>query len=193
MANTGPSLPPTARRLGRGGRAFVHGNGLADLGLANGDFLGNVTAVTWSVAAEQIAVPIPGDWKTHAVAGTETRTGTLRYQDVDDGWRHLLHAWFKSRSADLPSQPPKFDITTTLTGAVQVNDQGVVSAMNSNWVLLGCQIYGYDGGFSVTEDVLEREVQFTFDEELMQNGFYYDRSSTPDAPVFQTYTADAGL
>jgi len=131
MAHTGPlsSLPPTARRLGRGGRAFLQKPppGI-DFGLVAGDFLGTVSAVTWTVSAEQIAVPIPGDWKTHQVAGAETRTFTLRYQDVDDRWRMLIHSFFKAREADIPVQPPKFDILTKLTGGpVTADSSGVLS------------------------------------------------------------------
>lgn len=167
------TLPAQTRRLGRGGRAYLAGapgTTSPDLNLSAGDYLGTVTAVTWTVSSEQISVPIPGQWRTHMIAGAETRSGTMRYQDVDDRWRMVLYNFFSARDQDIPKQPPRFDLLTVLTGG-PLDASG--ASVNSEWVLEGCRIYGYDGGFSSTDDVIERELTFTFENERPQNAFQY--------------------
>jgi len=152
---TGPlaNLPGTARRQGRGGTVY-----------RDGLMLGNVIAVDWDVEAEAEDVLIPGRWQTEQIAGGESRRFTLRYQDVDDGFRLQVWRFFEARrQGDFTSQPPTFDLQTNLVGG----------PVETRWALIGCQIFGYSGGYSNEDGVLVREVTGSFRSDKPLQAFTY--------------------
>lgn len=158
MPNVGPTanLPARARRLGRGGTCF-----------RDGKMLGEVTAVEWDVEADQIEVLIPGSWRTEFVPGGEARRATLRMQDVDDRWRIEVYRFFKARrEGNFAAQPPVFDLTTKLVGG----------PAETQWMLIGCQLFGYSGGYSNEDDLLGRELAMTFNDDKPLNAYEYTGS-----------------
>lgn len=161
MPDTGPraNLSPRARRSGRAGKVFIRGK-----------FEGTVVAVTWTTEIEQVAVPIPGAWKTGTKPGGETRTGTFRYQDVDDHfalitWRFLDARRRGDRSA---AAFPEFSIVTVL------DDIG--APRPSRWQLDGCNLYQLDGGHEQETDLLVRDTPFSYDNERPVDAFEYTDS-----------------
>lgn len=154
ITKTGPysALPPETRRQGRGGHSFSAGNP----GLPAGSFLGNVTAVQWSVVADQVDVLIPGSWRNSQIPGAEARAGSITYQDVDDYYRMLVFNFFEARrQGDFGATAPIFNVNTTLAGGVKL----------SSWSLHQCRLYSYDGGYSNSDDVMERELAMSFDDD----------------------------
>jgi hypothetical protein len=165
-AYPGPTanLAGTARRSGRAGTVWI-----------NGRMRGEVVAVEWGTAAEQVAVQIPGKWQDEQKPGAEARTGTFRYQDVDDTWRLLVWRFFQARkNGDRSSAAfPEFDIIT------KVDDIGAPQA--TQWILEGCQFFQYDGGHSQDDQLLIRDVPFSFRDDRPLDAYEYG-----DSGIIQT-------
>lgn len=158
MAYVGPTanLKGYQRRSGRSGTVSV-----------NGKMRGEVVAVEWGVEAEQIAVSIPGSWQDEMKPGAEARRGTFRYHDVDDTWRLFVWRFFKARREGDRSAAvfPEFDIVT------RVDDIGAAGV--SEWILEGCQFFQYDGGHAQDDDLLVRDVPFTYRYDRPLEAFEY--------------------
>lgn len=160
MPNVGPTanLPGTARRRGRSGTAW-----------RDSKMLGEVTAVDWDVELEQIDVLIPGSWRNEQIAGAETRRGTYRHQDVDD--RFKLEVWRyidARRRGDRTATIPNFNLVT------KIDDTNAPDY--TQWALIGCQLFSYSGGYSNEDDLLNREVPFTFQDDKPLHAFEYAES-----------------
>lgn len=158
MADFGDTtaLPGTARRSGRSGTVWV-----------NGKHRGEVVSVEWGVESEQIAVSIPGSWQDQMKPGAEARRGTFRYQDVDDTWRLFVWRFFDARRRGdrAAAAFPKFDIITKL------DDIGAPAV--TRWLLQGCQLYNYDGGHAQDDDLLVRDVPFSYESDRPLEAFEY--------------------
>jgi hypothetical protein len=150
------NLKGSQRRSGRSGTVWISGR-----------MRGEVVAVEWGVEAEQIPVAIPGKWQDEGKPGAEARRGTFRYQDVDDKWRLLVYRFFKARREGDRSAAefPEFDIITKL------DDIG--APMATRWLLEGCQFFQYDGGHSQDDNLLMRDVPFTFRADRPLDAFEY--------------------
>lgn len=154
-ATVGPTsnLPGTTRRQGRGGQAF-----------RDAQHLGEVIAVDWDVEAEQVDVLIGGTWRTEQIPGAETRRGTMRMQDVDDRWKYEVWSFFEERrQGNFSAQVPVFNLVTKLQGG----------AVETLWQLTGCQLFGYSGGYSNEDDLLSRELAFSFQSDRPTKAFAY--------------------
>jgi hypothetical protein len=158
-----PQYPgPTAnlkarhRRSGRAGTVWIDGN-----------MHGEVVGLEWGRETEQIAVSIPGTWQDEAKPGAETARGTFRYHDVDDRWRLFVWRFLDARRRGDRNAAtfPEFDIIT------KIDDIGAPRA--SVWTLLGCQFFSFDGGHSQDDDLLVRDVAFTYREERPLDAFEY--------------------
>ncbi len=158
-----PSFPgPTAnlrarhRRIGRSGTVWIDGR-----------MRGEVVAVEWGREAEQITVNIPGRWQDEQKPGAENGRGTFRYQDLDDKWRLFVWRFFQARKNGDRSAAnfPEFNIVTKL------DDIG--APMATRWQLEGCQLFQYDGGHSQEDDLLIRDVPFSFFDDYPLDAFEY--------------------
>lgn len=159
MANPGPTanLKASARRIGRSGTVWIGGR-----------MRGEIVNIEWGREAEQITVPIAGNYRDEQVPGAETGTGTFRYQDVDDYFRLYVWRWFEARrrgDRSVAAEFPEFDVITKIAH--------MGSPADTRWLLTGCQLFRYDGGFGVGDDLLERDVPFTFREDRPLDAFEY--------------------
>jgi len=163
MADVGPTanLPGTTRRSGRAGKVYE-----------NGRLQGEIVSIEWTVEVEQVAVTIAGSYRDEVKPGGETRRGTLRVQDVHDKW--LLRVWrfldARRRNDRAGAQSPYFDITTVL------DDIGAPAA--TRWLLIGCQLFQYDGGHSQEDDLITRDIPFTFRDDKPLDAFEYADNGT---------------
>lgn len=160
MPYTGPTanLPGIARRQGRGGTVY-----------RDAQMLGEVVAVDWDVEAEQVEVLIPGGWRSEMIAGAETRRGTLRMQDVDDRWKLEVWRFFEARrNGQFNAETPIFDLTTKIIGG---RDE-------TRWGLFGCQLFSYSGSYSNEDDLITRELPFSFRSDKPLHAFEYTSAST---------------
>lgn len=165
MANIGPTsnLPGRARRRGRSGTAW-----------RDAFMLGEVTAVDWDVEIEQIEVLIAGTWRNEMIPGAETRRGTFRHQDIDDRFKLEVWRYVRDRSnavrgpvGSITSLPPEFNLI------VKIDDLHAPGA--TRWELIGCQLYTYSGGYSNDDDILTREVPFSFRDDRPLDAIEYTK------------------
>jgi hypothetical protein len=158
MANPGPTanLKGTARRSGRSGTVW-----------RDGRQLGEVVSIEWGVEVEQIAVTIAGAYQDESKPGGETRRGTFRVQDVHDEW--ALRVWrfldARRRGDRSAAAFPEFDIVTKLAD--------IGAPADTRWQISGVQLFQYDGGHSQEDDLLMRDIPFTFREDRPLEAFEY--------------------
>lgn len=159
MAQPGPTanLKASNRRSGRAGTVW-----------RDGKMLGEVVGIEWEVEIDQIAVQIPGKWSDEFKPGAEGRRGSFRFQDVHDYWSRYVFNFLKARREGdraRSAEFPEFDIVTKL------DDVGAPAV--TRWAIRGCQLFSYSGGFSQDEDLLVRDVPFTFREDEPLDSFEY--------------------
>lgn len=149
----------------------------------NGEMRGEVVGCEWGRQAEQIAVQIPGKWQDEVKPGGESATGTFRYQDVDDHWRLLVWRFFQARrNGDRSTASfPEFDLIQ------KIDDIGAPE--KSRWALIGCQFFQLDGGASQDDQLLVRDVAFSYREEIPLDAFEYG----PNGIVRTQVSAPSGL
>ena len=155
VSNT-TSLRGYHRRSGFSGKVFT-----------DGVQIGELVAIEWSVESEQIPVPISGSYQDETKPGRETRRGSFRFQDVHDRWALMVWEFNDARRRGDRSAAkfPEFDIVTTL------DDIGAPQA--TSWALMGCQLFMFDGGFAQEDQLLQRDVPFTFRSEKPLSAFIY--------------------
>lgn len=152
------NLAPEARRIGRSGTVW-----------RDGEMRGEIVAVEWSLEMEQIAVSLPGSYRTGNKPGGETLRGSIRFQDLDDKYAKEVLDFVRARRTGSRTAAafPKFSLLTEL------DDVGAPG--RTTYQLDGCQVYQIDGGFSTEEDLLLRDLPFTFDDVQLVEGFEYTK------------------
>lgn len=158
MPTVGPTanLPGRARRSGRSGTVWE-----------NARHLGEVFAVEWNVNVEQIPVVIAGAWRNEQKPGVEERAGTFRVQDVHDKWALRVWRFIRARRDGDRSAAsfPEFSIVTKLDD-IGAPDQ-------TRWQLDDCQLFQYSGGHSQEDQLLIREIPFSFRDDRPLHAFEY--------------------
>lgn len=126
--------------------------------------LSEVIEFTGAVEVAQIDVPLVGQTKMGHKPGRETRAGTLRIQKIDTKWEieiwNLLSQNLRTRrhnrDAGIPNQRP-FQLQ------IEYDDPDALGI--EKWVLDGCLIWRLPLGFSIGDDVVEREFPITWEKE----------------------------
>lgn len=158
MATVGPTanLPGRARRSGRSGTVWE-----------NARHLGEVIAVEWNVNVQQISVVIAGTWRNEMKPGVEERAGTFRVQDVHDKWALKVWRFVRARRDGDRSAAafPEFSLVTKLDD-IGAPDQ-------TRWQLDGCTLFEYSGGHSQEDDLLIREIPFSFRDDKPLHAWEY--------------------
>jgi hypothetical protein len=118
--------------------------------------LGEVIALEWNVTVAQIPVVIAGTWRNAQKPGVEERAGTYRVQDVHDKWALRVWRFVRARRDGDRSAAsmPEFQLVT------KIDDIGAPDV--TQWQLDGCNLFEYSGGGSQEDDLLIREIPFSF-------------------------------
>jgi hypothetical protein len=151
------NLPGYVRRSGRSGTVWI-----------NGRMRGEVTQVDWNVNVAQIPVLISGSWRTDQKPGGEERVGTFSFQDIDDHFSLQVYKFVVARRNGDRSAAyfPEFSIQTKL------DDIGAPAP--TVWQLDGCSLFSYTGGFDQAQDLLQRQIPFSFREETPIEAYTYE-------------------
>lgn len=161
MATTGPTanLPGRARRSGRSGTVWEDAR-----------HLGEVIAVEWNVNVQQIPVVIAGTWRNEQKPGVEERAGTFRVQDVHDRWALRVWTFIRARRDGdrRASAFPTFNVVTKL------DDIGAPDI--TRWQLDDCTLFEYSGGHAQEDDLLIREIPYSFRDDRPLHAFAYGDS-----------------
>lgn len=134
--------------------------------------LAEAITVTGNVAINRIEVPLVGQTKTGYKPGRETREGTLTIQKIDMRWE--LEIWrFLSQSlaARRAARGTPGATLRTFDLKLEIDDP---DAGYEAWQLENCQIWQMPVGFSITDDIVNREFPLTWESERPLAGFVYN-------------------
>lgn len=144
----------------------------------NGNVLAEVVTVTANVDIARVTVPLVGQTKQGYKAGRETREGTLSIQKIDAHWELEIYQFLsqtlvaRRAARDLLAQTPianttestrQFDLT------IEIDDPDAWG--REAWQLTGCQIWALPLGFSITDDLINREFPLTWEDETPEHAF----------------------
>ena len=137
----------------------------------DGVLLAEVVEVTGAVEVNRIEVPLTGQTKQGYKPGRETREGTLRFQKIDtdvgvgDQADHRdepgAHAGrTATRASRTSGRSPSRSSTTTRTRS---------ATRSGSWT--AASIWRLPLGFSITDDIVDRELPLTWEDETCLFGF----------------------
>lgn len=138
-----------------------------------GKMLSEAVEVSGAVEVNRIEVPLVGQTKQGYKRGRETREGTLRIQKIDASWEleiyNFLSVGLEARRdarGTANAAMPTFDLKIDLDDPDAYGYEA--------WQLENCQIWRMPLGFSITDDILEREFPLTWENERPLNAFVVD-------------------
>jgi len=147
----------------------------------DGVMLAEVIDCTGTVEVARFDVPLVGATRAAHKPGREAREGTMRVQKMDSYWEleifqflsTNLHQRRVNRDKGVPSLRP-FQLH------LKYDDPDALGV--EEWMLDGCIIWRLPLGFSIGDDIVEREFPITWEQETPLHAFKIDNSSgTPTA------------
>jgi hypothetical protein len=132
--------------------------------------------VSGNVAIARIEVPLVGATRMGYKAGRETREGTMRIQAIDSTWALQVFQFTGQSLQDrinargtAGASLPSFDLV------IAINDPTAYDF--EEWQFKGVQVWQMPVGFAITDDIVQREIPITWEEEIPTHVFVIDRSS----------------
>ena len=126
--------------------------------------LGDVIEVSGAVELARIDVPLVGKTRMGHKPGRETREGTLRVQKIDSFWEMEIFKYLsnrKSRQTQTAMSPFSLEL--------EYDDP---DALDMEKIRLdGCLFWRLPIGFSIGDDLVEREFPFTWEDETYLKAF----------------------
>lgn len=137
------------------------------------DQLAEVVEVTGAVEINRLEVPLVGKTKQGYKPGRESREGTLRIQKIDTKWEleifRFLSAGLDERRAARDARTP---IIRPFNLVLEYDDPDALGV--EKWQLEGCLIWRMPLGFSITDDIVDREFPLTWENERPLKAFVAD-------------------
>lgn len=126
--------------------------------------LADVMEVTGAVEINRIEVPLVGQTKQGYKPGRETREGTMRIQKIDTKWEMEIYQFL---AANLRQRRQNRDAgkSTLRPFQLQLEYDDPDALGIEKWVLHGVLIWRLPLGFSVTDDLVDREFPITWESE----------------------------
>ena len=121
----------------------------------NGSICADVHEVTGATEINRIDVPLVGYTRNGYKPGREAREGTLRIQKMDSKWELEVYRYLASRSSGGHMKP--FQLV------LQYDDPDALG--KEQWQLNGVLLWRLPFGFSITDDLVDREIPFTWEAE----------------------------
>ena len=139
--------------------------------------LSDAVEVSGAVEVNRIEVPLVGQTKQGYKAGRETREGTLRIQHIDARWELEIYEFLSTSLAARRARVGRprrrsapFDLK------LEIDDPEAYGY--EAWQLENVQIWRMPVGFSITDDILEREFPITWENERPLNAFTVGANGT---------------
>lgn len=143
----------------------MHGSAYRD-----GHLLAEVVEVTATVEINRIEVPLVGTTKQGYKPGRESREGTINIQHVDLSWEREIRQFLTQTLEERRAARG-----TPLAGLRPFQLQIVLDDPDALgreiWQLEGCLLWRLPLGFSITDDIINRELPFTWENERLLEGF----------------------
>lgn len=131
--------------------------------------LADVVEVSGNIEVNRIQVPLVGTTTQGYKAGRETREGNIKIQKVDSFWETKLLTFLQTRATGT-GDSPTFDLV--------LKHADPDANGNEVWNLFGCQIWRVPIGFSITDDIIDREFPLTWERETLGTGTGAGATST---------------
>ncbi len=155
------------------------------------DSLGNVVSdvveVTATIELNRIEVPLVGQTKQGYKAGRESREGSLNFQKIDSRWEYSLFSFLSRRQAWLKNPTGLAPKSPQFSLKIAYRDPD--TAGQEEWTLTGCQIWRASLGFNITDDIVNREVPFTWESETPTTAYKIDSIGADGTPVTSPFAA----
>lgn len=156
-----PTPPPAAGSVNEGLYRF---SGMYGEAWRDGQLLMDVTEVSGTIAINRVEVPLVGRTRTGYKPGRETREGTLRVQKIDTKWEMEV---FKFLSQDLETRRRNRDQGIAnlrpFTLLLEYDDPDALG--REKWRLDGVLLWQMQIGFSIGDDLVDREFPITWESE----------------------------
>lgn len=144
--------------------------GMFGYAVIDGHIRAEITELSATVEIARIDVPLVGSTRLGHKAGRETREGTFRVQKIDSHWENEVYKYLSQNLATRRAN------RGTAAGAmrpfnIQVWLDDPDTLDKEVWTLKGCMIWRMPLGFSIGDDLLDREFPFTWEEEVPDSTF----------------------
>jgi hypothetical protein len=136
----------------------------------DGVMLAEAVEVTGTVEIGRIEVPLVGQTKQGYKPGRESREGTIRIQKVDSKWEREVWQFLTQSLEERRANRGSANATIrefSLKIALDDPDAYGYEA----WQLNGCKIWRLPLGFSITDEIIDREFPLTWESETPLNTF----------------------
>lgn len=135
-----------------------------------GSLLAEVVEVTGAIEVNRIEVPLVGTTKQGYKPGRETREGTLNIQKIDAKWELEIYQFLsQSLASRRAARGTPAATLRTFDLILEIDDPEAYGA--EKWQLENVQIWRLPLGFSITDDILNREFPITWESETPVSAF----------------------
>lgn len=143
-----------------------------------GEPLNEVIEISATSEINRIEVPVVGSDRTGYKPGRVARTGSFRTQYIDSRWSLYVHDYLRLTLDERRAQRGRAGGgLKPFTLYIHLNDPDALGY--EMWMLEGCQLWALPLGFSITDDIVDREWQFTFEKESPLASFKRTGGITP--------------
>jgi hypothetical protein len=142
------------------------------------ELLAEAVEVSGAVEINRIEVPLVGQTSQGYKPGRETREGTLRIQKIDDKWELEIYKFLSQslQSRRAARGTPQATLRT-FDLKLEINDPEAYDI--SSWQLENVQIWRMPIGFSITDDIIDREFPITWERERPLSAYTVNSAGVP--------------
>ena len=146
------------------------------------ELLSEVVEVSGAVEINRVDMPLVGQTRSGFKPGRESREGTIRLQKIDTKWEMEVYKYLSqglrqrraNRDAGLPN-------LRAFTIQFEYDDPDAIGI--EKWQLNGCLIWRLPLGFSIADDVVEREFPMTWESETPIYAFSGKQTTTASGTI----------
>lgn len=150
---------PTSTNQGLWRIGGMHGSAWRD-----GKQLAEAVEVTATVEINRIEVPLVGGTKQGYKPGRESREGTIRVQKIDSSWEMEVYS-FLSQNVEERRRNRGTGRGGLRPFQLQLEFDDPDALGYELWQLEGCLLWRMAIGFSITDDIVDREFPLTWESE----------------------------
>jgi hypothetical protein len=127
-----------------------------------GRLLAEVTNISATIERARTEMPLVGTTKTGYKFGRETQEGTLTIQKIDSRWENEVHSQLSHTLAERRAARRAGELLVApFNLQLELDDPDALGW--EAWQLSGCLLYRLTLGHDVSDDVVSREIPFTFE------------------------------
>jgi hypothetical protein len=136
----------------------------------DGRLLAEVVEVQAAIEVNRIDVPLVGQTKGGYKPGRETREGTIIIQHIDDTWELEIYNFLsQGLAARRAARGTAAGALRPFSLMLEFDDPDALGY--EAWQLDGCLIWRLPLGFSITDDIVNREFPLTWESERPLSAF----------------------